>query len=606
MKSLKFVTRGEQTAQDKQKVYFCAHPDDYELYFKKISNEILDTLEKEKNLNCAFFYLEDANTERDSDFLASLKSKMNLFVMPVTKKLLTTENPALDIEFHFAIKSGIPVLPLMMEAGLEFLFNEKCGDLQFLDPNSRDATTISYEEKLTKYLTSILVSDELAQKIRKAFDAYIFLSYRKKDRFYAQELMSLIHKNDFCRDIAIWYDEFLIPGENFNQSIEDALNKSNLFALVVTPALLEKGYDKNGNECENYIVTTEYPQAKARAEADRSFSILPAEIIPTNKKILSEKYQGIPSCVSASNESALAQFLENALKGIALRQNNDDPEHNLFIGLAYLGGIDVEKNPERAVQLITSSAETGLPEAMDKLVSMHLSGELGKTDYDKAFEWEKKLVEKRRNIYNEKRDEESAYNYLTEMRYFAEIICYLAGRSQEAEEAYKEMLDASTRIYRKFKKDWSLRMLSASYDGLGKIQSRNWDFWHARRFYTKSIRISKTLARKTGADADRFKLSVYYWHIGNLYLMNDLTNIARYYYRKALDISIKIANQTSTENDYSHLAMAYYTIAHASSKRRIEYLNAALEIWSRLAQEYPHNTDHASRRDSVMQELGRE
>ena len=37
MAVLKYITRGEQTAQGKQKAYFCAHPDDYGRYFEKVS-----------------------------------------------------------------------------------------------------------------------------------------------------------------------------------------------------------------------------------------------------------------------------------------------------------------------------------------------------------------------------------------------------------------------------------------------------------------------------------------------------------------------------------------------------------------------------------------
>jgi hypothetical protein len=73
----------------------------------------------------------------------------------------------------------------MQEPGLENIFNQMCGNLQFLDKSNRDKTTISYEEKLEKYLASVLTGDELTKKIREAFDAYIFLSYRKKDRKYA-------------------------------------------------------------------------------------------------------------------------------------------------------------------------------------------------------------------------------------------------------------------------------------------------------------------------------------------------------------------------------------------------------------------------------------
>ncbi len=44
MAVFKYVTRGEQTVQGKQKIYFCAHPDDHGKHFKKISDEILNTL----------------------------------------------------------------------------------------------------------------------------------------------------------------------------------------------------------------------------------------------------------------------------------------------------------------------------------------------------------------------------------------------------------------------------------------------------------------------------------------------------------------------------------------------------------------------------------
>lgn len=92
--------------------------------------------------------------------------------------------------------------------------------------------------------------------------------------------MRLIHKNKFCRDIAIWYDEFLKPGENFNDSIKEALQKSNLFVLAVTPNLVNE---------TNYIMTTEYPMAQQEGKP-----ILPVELVTTDHKELAEKYEGIP------------------------------------------------------------------------------------------------------------------------------------------------------------------------------------------------------------------------------------------------------------------------------------------------------------------------
>ena len=78
------------------------------------------------------------------------------------------------------------------------------------------------------------------KKVRAAFDAYIFLSYRKKDRRYANELMKLIHSHPQCRDIAIWYDEFLTPGENFRVNIEKILKTSKLFPFWSRPICWRK------------------------------------------------------------------------------------------------------------------------------------------------------------------------------------------------------------------------------------------------------------------------------------------------------------------------------------------------------------------------------
>ena len=299
MANLKFKTRNNTNPQGKPRVYFCCHNEDFEKYFVTISNEIL------KKQNCAIWYT-DEKIPRDEEFLSDLK-QMQLFIMPVTAKLLFTENTALDLEFNFAVQNHIPVLPLMQEEGLEELFNEKCGELQFLDKHHTDETAISYDEKLKKYLESVLVGDELAEKVRSAFDAYVFLSYRKKDRKYANELMRLIHKNEFCRDIAIWYDEFLTPGENFNDSIKNALQKSDLFVLAVTPNLVNE---------PNYIMTTEYPMAKQEGKP-----ILPAELVPTDRKELQEKYSEIPTPTNAHNEPEFCEALLENIKKIAVKES---------------------------------------------------------------------------------------------------------------------------------------------------------------------------------------------------------------------------------------------------------------------------------------------
>ena len=244
----------------KPRVYFTCHPEDFEKYFETICG---DLFEATKGNGCAVYYTEDmteviSDEEKEMDL-----GRANLLVVPVTLKLLLEGNRAMDEDVPYALEQKVPVLPIMMESGIDDVYSrdDKFGEMQYLDPNKCDPTEISYEDKLKKHLGSVLVSGEMAERIRKAFDAYIFLSYRKKDRKYANELMRLIHSDPECRDIAIWFDEFLTPGESFREGIERVLEKSDLFTLLVTPHLLEKVVDEQGTERDNYVISNELPAA---------------------------------------------------------------------------------------------------------------------------------------------------------------------------------------------------------------------------------------------------------------------------------------------------------------------------------------------------------
>ena len=75
-------------------------------------------------------------------------------------------------------------------------------------------------------------------------------------------------------------------------------------------------------------------------------------------------------------------------------RENTSPEHNFFIGLAYLGGVDVEVDRERALELITMSAEEDLPEAMLKLIAMYTDGIGVGRDSNAVQKWRNHLLER--------------------------------------------------------------------------------------------------------------------------------------------------------------------------------------------------------------------
>ena len=372
MSVLQCKTRGGSLPNGKAKVYFCCHPDDFGPFFEEISGDILEIA------NCAVYYrAEDGDPSQElSDFDLQ---QMDLFAVPVTTRLLTQPDAATERELAIARAANIPLLPFMTESGLDAAFEQQFGSIQYLDKYRRDDTAIPYQEKLKTFLEAVLTGDELAEKIRSAFDAYIFLSYRKKDRAVAQKLIRLIHENEFARDVAVWYDEFLTPGENFNDLIAQALEKSSLFVLAVTPNVV--------NEI-NYIMNIEYPLA-----VERGKPVAPVEMVPTDREELKRLYQGIPQPVAAEDAAGLAQILKDRLPAISL-SGSADPKHLFFIGLAYLAGIDVEKDAARAVTLLKTAADAGLDEAMEKLTDIYYYGDGVAQDYGEALRWSQKLGDK--------------------------------------------------------------------------------------------------------------------------------------------------------------------------------------------------------------------
>ena len=191
MPQLAYITRGNASPQGKPRVYFCCHPADQAAFLQPMAKELLALVD------CSVWYDPEPATPLSPEERSSREAdliQMQLFVLPVTTRLLNGPSRAMEWEFPLAREQRIPVLPILQEPGLETLFNQKCGDLQGLNPNQTDPTARPYAEKLKKFLESVLIGDELATQVRAAFDAYIFLSYRKKDRREAQALMRLIHE----------------------------------------------------------------------------------------------------------------------------------------------------------------------------------------------------------------------------------------------------------------------------------------------------------------------------------------------------------------------------------------------------------------------------
>ena len=574
MAQLRCKTLGDVSPRGKARVYFACHPEDHKGYFREIVGDLL------KYSNCAVYYY-DEEPEQDDEYYVNLE-RMQLIVIPVTTRLLYLPNRAMEVEFAYAMEHHIPVLPLMQEQGLEEKYAEKFGNLQFLDKGKRDVTAIPYEDKLKKYLNAVLLNDEQTAQIRAAFDAWIFLSYRKKDRNAAQRLMSLIHSDPRCRDIAIWYDEFLNPGEDFNHEIMKALQESDLFLLAVTPNLLEKG---------NYVMREEFPKAR-----DAGKPILPAEMEQTDREVMQTDFPGVPDLLDPGVDGAVTGAVLDALSALALRKNDEDPKHNFFIGLAYLSGFFVEKDQRRAVELITEAAEAGLTEAVEKLVTMYETGEGVKRDYHTSIQWYEKLVDRERELCRQAdMNHQTPYNILASRLFTLGDAYKSLGEVINAQKAYDEAYEVTRKRLEKWDAHHIRRDLSVCYLNYGQLCMMEGNYNEANLFFDKGIVVARdfedqVISRNIRTDIvdTHILLARYYETLGDLYYHEGEYSNARKYYLQGVERREAILKYDVT-NAQHDLARNYKNVGDVCLREddlqgQITYYTKSLELNAKMAE----------------------
>lgn len=579
---LRWKTSGNVSPQGKPRVYFCCYEADFARLFKPISEEILESAP-----NAAIWYYDPSDgVPGGEEFLANL-SQMQLFILPVTAGFIQQKCRARMVELPYAVEHHIPVLPLLQEPNLEQAFNRLCGNLQMLNKEAEqnDRTVVPYKERLKRFLNDVLVSNETAARVRAAFDACIFLSYRKKDRAGAQQIMRLIHENDFCRDVSIWYDEFLTPGEDFNDEIAAAMDRSVLFVLVVTPSLLE---------IPNYVAATEYPEAKRIGKP-----VLPIEASATDGAELSRVFRDIGPALQITQ---VAARLREALSGVTLRQKEGDPAHDYLIGLAYLSGIDVEKDYARALELITSAAEAELPEAMNKLASMYFRGEGVKQDYHTGFAWQKRYAA----FLQQEADFSPTEENLTQL-----FNCRWDMGDEQGDSGLRELKDLTaaresyTAMLRTAEQMRSLgfsqgrRNVEISYQKLGDTCKAEGRIAEAKEWYLKALEIAEALARECGTADDRRDLSVSYNKLAFICrIEKDLTGMMGWL-RKGRELREALVREEPSELARRDLAFTYLWIGKTTyllkdPEGAKEWFRQCVKIREELLQEtdtLQHRTD---------------
>lgn len=357
------TTRPGESYHKKQNIYFTCHPEDFSNTFQSLSEDILALAD------CAIWHLDPPDGIIDIPEHLSQIEGMQVIVIPITRKLLTTQNRAFDVEFPFAREHNILLLPILIEGeSVIDLFNQKCGNLYLLDKYCTDSTATPYREKLRRFLSYALADEKQIEKIRELFAAHIFLSYRRRDREHAQRLIRTILSDETMRDISIFFDEFLTPGLAFDSTIEHEIKQCDLFALNLTPNLIR---DEKGEP--NYVLRQELPHAKAEKK-----TIIPVKTVDVDDSaaanILKIEEKTIIPLADETYNAAFLQALRRALEPYTDERIFDptNPIHNYYLGVAYLRGVDVPVDREYGIQQINAAMEAGI-EAMDPDIAKELA-----------------------------------------------------------------------------------------------------------------------------------------------------------------------------------------------------------------------------------------
>ncbi len=272
--------------QTPRRVHISAYPGERYLYFDRV----LDSLSKLPNVQISY-------SEKPTDGQNDLPSDTSALVILASERYFTAKNSGYNSEYIKAKERGLLVLPLLFDTGIINLLNTRCGKTQYILASGDFQSALS---ALNSKLSEGFPSNEHSKPC-------IFVSYRKKDRALLDELVLQIEKYTDSKNISIWYDSSITPGDNYAAEIDNALTNCKLFILLVSPSLLEK---------DNFVMRYEYPKAKQLGK-----KIIAVEGKKTERKALAKYFPDLPCPVNFRQFGAIEAQINKLFKVNLLQED---------------------------------------------------------------------------------------------------------------------------------------------------------------------------------------------------------------------------------------------------------------------------------------------
>jgi len=549
--------RGEQISNQAQMVFLC-----FDLKNLADKDKLINDLQDMKyGTDCVASWLEIPDVNVDEETLREELRKTQVLVLWVTVELLQAiSTKRLPKALKIAREMNRPVLPIASDGSLFPYFTKVVDAIHGISMSDPE-----YPDKLKAQLENLLATEELINEVdQKAFTARIFLSYRKVDINYAHEFMVKFHDLSGFEAISIWYDNFLTAGRVFSDEIKQSILKSNAFALLVTKNLLEK----NDSGKKNYVVSTEYPFARKNKKR-----IVPVEAEEPDRRKLKKLFRNIDTTVRVDAADALSAAFKRTLDETAFA-GKTSTERAYLLGVAYLRGIGVEKDTDRALRLLEDASKAhGLPAiyACWQLADIYENGMGVPVDYTKALALREKYAQMCEEDYRDG-------------KLIADAYCKIAGVYHNLGE-YQNSVDWQTRAIDALSKseDKSDEDFARLYNNITGYLMRLGKYEEALEY---GIKAKELYENEFSADST-YAASVYS-NIGSVYgEMGEYQKALDYYFKtQALQMKFIGSGHPSTAMTISNIAVVYSKLG--KYQKALETHLQAAQIRERvLGKEHP-------------------
>jgi len=518
---------------------------------------ISDLLSMDAGMDCVVSYIESPDDSIDEEQLRQELHETQLLVIWVTPELLQSITPEKrPVEYRIAQEFHNPILPILNDDGLFPFYKEKFDSIHCIAKLDNE-----YRIKLKAQMDTLLASEEIIRRIReKAFSATVFASYRKEELSEVRRFMKAFHDLKGFESVSVWYDNFLPAGENFDKELEEAITNSDALILVVTPALATEG---------NYVQRKEYPFAKEIGK-----SVVAVEVISTSHDQFSNLFPDAGCPILLENIIAIQTAFRNAL-GASTFSERLDSERAYLLGMAYLRGIGVERDFDRAVRLLETATEDytmSSIEAVEQLASIYEKGIGTNVNLNKALQWyERDSTICEKVLGKDHPDTAASYNN------FASVYDS-QGNYSNALEWYKKALAIYEKVLGKDHPDTAI-----NYNNIAAVYNSQGEYTKALEWYQKALTICEKMLSR-----EHLSTAITYNNIADVYNNQGEYTKALEWYQKALAIHEKVLGKEhpNTANIYNNIAYVYNN--QGEYTKALEWYQKALAIFKKvLGKEHP-------------------